>query len=176
MHPAARLQFERAAREFTRWRAVPEAERSPAPGWWWQPAFEVAAQQDEMPPLSCHRLELPAGSTYAAGAAVLMATLADQTSLPWADEFPRKIERAGELGRSADSVTAASNEEQMMAEEKKFDPAPTDKHADDPKKARKADKEMHDKLDKGLEGTFPASDPVSSAQPAKSKADAKGKP
>jgi len=38
----------------------------------------------------------------------------------------------------------------MMAEEKKFDPAPTDKHADDPKKARKADKETHDKLDKGL--------------------------
>jgi hypothetical protein len=26
--------------------------------------------------------------------AVLMAALADQTSLPWADEFPRKIERA----------------------------------------------------------------------------------
>jgi hypothetical protein len=25
---------------------------------------------------------------------VLMATLADQTSLPWADQFPRKIERA----------------------------------------------------------------------------------
>jgi hypothetical protein len=53
----------------------------------------------------------------------------------------------------------------MMAEKKKFDPAPTDKHADDPKQARKADKDMHDKLDKGLEGTFPASDPVSSAQP-----------
>jgi hypothetical protein len=52
-----------------------------------------------------------------------------------------------------------------MAE--KFNPAPKDKHAADPKKAQKADKEMHDKLDKGLEGTFPASDPVSSAQPAK---------
>jgi hypothetical protein len=33
-------------------------------------------------------------STYAAGAAVLMATLADQTTLTWPDEFPRKIERA----------------------------------------------------------------------------------
>jgi hypothetical protein len=31
---------------------------------------------------------------------------------------------------------------------------------------------MHDALDKGLEGTFPASDPVSSTQPAKSKPDA----
>jgi hypothetical protein len=57
-----------------------------------------------------------------------------------------------------------------MAE--KFNPAPKDKHAADPKKAQKADKEMRDKLDKGLEGTFPASDPVSSAQPAKTKPDA----
>jgi hypothetical protein len=35
-------------------------------------------------------------------------------------------------------------------------PAPKDKHAADPKQAQKADKEMHDKLNKGLEGTFPA--------------------
>jgi len=55
----------------------------------------------------------------------------------------------------------------------KFDPAPKDKHAADPKEAQKADKEMHDKLNKGLEGTFPASDPVSTVQPAKSKRDAK---
>jgi hypothetical protein len=57
---------------------------------------------------------------------------------------------------------------------KTFDPAPVDKHAADPKTAQKADKEMHDKLNKGLEGTFPASDPVSTVQPAKSKPDAKG--
>jgi hypothetical protein len=55
----------------------------------------------------------------------------------------------------------------------KFDPAPKDKHAADPKQAQKADKEMNDKLNKGLEGTFPASDPVSTVQPAKSKRDAK---
>lgn len=55
----------------------------------------------------------------------------------------------------------------------KFDPAPKDKHAADPKPAQKADKEMHGKLNKGLEGTFPASDPVSTVQPAKSKRDAK---
>jgi hypothetical protein len=30
MHQAAIFEFERAAREFARWRAVPEAERSPA--------------------------------------------------------------------------------------------------------------------------------------------------
>ena len=47
----------------------------------------------------------------------------------------------------------------------KFDPAPKDKHAADPKQAQKADKEMHGKLNKGLEGTFPASDPVSTVQP-----------
>ena len=57
----------------------------------------------------------------------------------------------------------------------KFDPAPKDNHAADPKQAQKADKEMHDKLNKGLEGTFPASDPVSTVQPAKSKPDAKSK-
>jgi hypothetical protein len=43
MHSAAKFQFERVVREFAEWRAV-----SPAPAWWWQPAF---AQQEEMPPL-----------------------------------------------------------------------------------------------------------------------------
>jgi hypothetical protein len=60
----------------------------------WSNAFEVATHQEEMPPIWCHRLEIPLASTYAAGAAVLMATLADQTTLTWPDEFPRKIERA----------------------------------------------------------------------------------
>jgi hypothetical protein len=93
MHQAAKTQFERAPREYSQWRSVPESERSPAPGWWWQPAFEVRDQDEEMAPLWCHRLELPLGSTYAAGAAVLMATLVDQKSFPWPDEFPRKFER-----------------------------------------------------------------------------------
>jgi hypothetical protein len=53
----------------------------------------------------------------------------------------------------------------------KFDPAPTDKHADDPKQAVKSDKKSQSELDKGLEGTFPASDPASSTEPAKSKRD-----
>jgi hypothetical protein len=39
----------------------------------------------------------------------------------------------------------------------KFDPAPKDRHAEDPKEARKADKATHDKLETGSEGTFPAS-------------------
>ena len=54
---------------------------------------------------------------------------------------------------------------------KEFDPAPHDKHAADPKQAAKADKQMHDDLKSGLIGSFPASDPVSATQPAKSKPD-----
>ncbi|MBR1229910.1 MULTISPECIES: hypothetical protein [unclassified Bradyrhizobium] len=56
-----------------------------------------------------------------------------------------------------------------MAE--KFNPAAHDKHADDPRDALLADREMHEKLDAGLEGSFPASDPASAAQPAPSKHD-----
>jgi hypothetical protein len=56
---------------------------------------------------------------------------------------------------------------------KEFDPAAKDKHAEKPAEAREADKKMHDKLNKGLEDTFPASDPVSTVQPAKSKPDVK---
>jgi len=58
-----------------------------------------------------------------------------------------------------------------MAE--KFDPAAHDKHADDPREAARADRDMHAKLDAGLVGSFPASDPVSAAQPSPSKADAR---
>ena len=58
-----------------------------------------------------------------------------------------------------------------MAE--KFDPAAHDKHADDPRDALLADRETHEKLEAGLEGSFPASDPVSAAQPAPSKHDGK---
>ena len=56
-----------------------------------------------------------------------------------------------------------------MAE--KFNPAAHDKHAADPREAVLADREIHEKLETGLVGTFPASDPVSAAQPAPSKAD-----
>lgn len=53
--------------------------------------------------------------------------------------------------------------------EKKFNPAPHDKHAVDPNEAARADTEMHARLEAGLIETFPASDPVSAAQPAKTK-------
>ena len=56
-----------------------------------------------------------------------------------------------------------------MAE--KFNPAPHDRHAADPGEAARADAEMHARLEAGLIDTFPASDPVSAAQPAKTKQD-----
>ncbi len=53
-----------------------------------------------------------------------------------------------------------------MAE--KFNPAPHDKHAADPREAEMADAEMHARLEAGLIDTFPASDPVSATQPTHS--------
>ena len=47
----------------------------------------------------------------------------------------------------------------------RFNPAPLDKHPEDPKEAAKADREMDGNFMAGLVGTFPASDPVSATQP-----------
>jgi hypothetical protein len=57
-----------------------------------------------------------------------------------------------------------------MAE--KFDPAPHDKYAEGVKEAARADRKTSEDLKSGLNGTFPASDPVSATQPDKSKHDA----
>ena len=54
-----------------------------------------------------------------------------------------------------------------MAE--KFNPAAHDKHAANPRDAALADQDTHARLEAGLIGSFPASDPVSAAQPAPSK-------
>ncbi|HEY7842298.1 MAG TPA: hypothetical protein VID30_01295 [Bradyrhizobium sp.] len=56
-----------------------------------------------------------------------------------------------------------------MAE--KFNPAPHDPHAADPTEAAHADAEMQARLEAGLIDSFPASDPVSLAQPAPSRHD-----
>ena len=90
MHQAASIQFERAVGEFAQWRAVPEHERSPAPAWWWGPAFEIRGVRQAMPAEWCSSLKLPAGSSFAIGAEVFLQSLAGQTSLPWAADFPRK--------------------------------------------------------------------------------------
>jgi hypothetical protein len=47
----------------------------------------------------------------------------------------------------------------------KFNPAPLDKHPEDPREGAKADREMDGNFMAGLVGTFPASDPVSATQP-----------
>lgn len=54
----------------------------------------------------------------------------------------------------------------------KFNPAPHDKHAVDTREAERADRDTHATLEAGLIDSFPASDPVSAAQPARSKHDA----
>ena len=91
MHPAAKLQFARIVDEFARWRAVAEAERPPAPAWWWGPAFDLRDAADAMPAGWCRQLRLAAGASFADGSAALRRTLADQTMLPWPYDFSRKI-------------------------------------------------------------------------------------
>jgi hypothetical protein len=63
----------------------------------------------------------------------------------------------------------ACSEENAMTET--FDPAPFDKHAANPREAAKADRQTHEHLKTGLVDSFPASDPVSITQPAKTKHD-----
>ena len=53
----------------------------------------------------------------------------------------------------------------------RFNLAPFDIHSADLQEAAKADLEMHARLEAGLIDTFPASDPISAAQPAPSKHD-----
>jgi hypothetical protein len=89
VHQAANVQFGRAVDEYVRWRAVPENERSPAPAWWWGPAFELLDVRQPMPAEWRANLELPDGACLADGAAIFLNSLAGQTSLPWPDNFPR---------------------------------------------------------------------------------------
>ena len=88
MYQPANLSFERVVHEFARWRAVPQQQRSPAPAWWWGPAFEMHGVRQPMPTAWCSSLELPDGSPIATGAELLLASLGDQTLLPWTGDFP----------------------------------------------------------------------------------------
>ena len=94
MHRIPDLQFERIVAEFARWREVPEDQRSPAPAWWWGPAFEVIGLQNALPAASSTSLGLAEGATYAEGARVFLKSLAGQTWLPWPDHFPRRPEHS----------------------------------------------------------------------------------
>ncbi len=88
MHPALNVQFERAVSEFTRWRAIPQPTRSPAPAWWWGTALELRDVRQPMPRAWCASLELPDGATYADGAKFFLECFADQTTLPSPGGFP----------------------------------------------------------------------------------------
>ena len=92
MHPAAKLQFERIVDEFVRWRAIKEDERPPAPAWWWGPAFELRNIDLTLPAGWGAQLGLADGATYAAGAGVLLKSLAGQTCQPWPYDFSSKID------------------------------------------------------------------------------------
>lgn len=91
MHPATRLQIDRIVDEYGKWRAIPEAERPPAPAWWWGPALGVMELADALTPSTCRRLGLPSGATYADAARILLQPLAGQTSVPWPYDFSRKV-------------------------------------------------------------------------------------
>jgi hypothetical protein len=69
------------------------------------------------------------------------------------------------LERPGNGIVRSQKEELMT--NKKFDPAPEDKHAD-PKPGRDG-QSSHGKLDRELKETFPASDPPSETQPSPSK-------
>jgi len=90
MLQAVQLKLERVAHEFADWQAVPEAERSPAPPWWWGVAIETMNETDQISPELCQLLDIPAGATYAHASAKLINALSSQTTLPPPDEFPRK--------------------------------------------------------------------------------------
>lgn len=90
MDYAVHIQFERIVNEYARWRTVHEEDRSPAPGWWWGPAFETLGVDQPMPVEWCVHLELPDSATYADGARVFLDSLADQKFQPWPSDFPGK--------------------------------------------------------------------------------------
>ncbi|MDB5500998.1 MAG: hypothetical protein JWR89_900, partial [Tardiphaga sp.] len=89
-HPAEKFQFGRAVHEYARWLAVAEDERSPAPAWWWSPAFAVRGSDEPMSHGWAPMLGLPDNASYADGAETLLHALSDQTSRCWPEEFPRR--------------------------------------------------------------------------------------
>lgn len=92
MHQAAKLQFERIVGEYVRWRAIPEERRSQAPAWWWGPAFEMLGELQPMPVEWCSTLGLANGAAFSDGAGVFLQKLSGQPLLPWAGDFPGKVD------------------------------------------------------------------------------------
>jgi hypothetical protein len=87
---AENFQFARIIREYARWIAVDEEDRSPAPAWWWSPAFALRNTAEPLPHDWSTMLKLPGGATYAEAARLFLAAQAGQTFQPWPEEFPRR--------------------------------------------------------------------------------------
>jgi len=86
---AAKFQFRRAIEEYARWLAVDQSERSPAPAWWWAPAFAMREELSEIPPQWAEMMGLPPAATFADAAGLFLQAMAGQTFQPWPEEFPR---------------------------------------------------------------------------------------
>ena len=84
--------------------------------------------------------------------------------------MPTPITPAGDNdGNEVGAGTLGAQEAKMT---QKFDPAPFDKHAANPKEAIKVDLVVDQQLKDGIVGgSFPASDPLSATQPSPSKYD-----
>ena len=106
MHPATYSQFDRQIAEYQRWLAVPEDDRSPAPGWWWGPALALRAVPGTLRRDFAQRLQLPEGASNATAAQLFLDAMAGQIFLPWPEEFPGRHrpspsgEAAAEAGQS----------------------------------------------------------------------------
>lgn len=87
---AAKFQFRRAIEEYARWLAVGESERSPAPAWWWAPAFAMRQERSEMPPQWAEMTGLLPNATFADAAGLFLQAMAGQTLMPWPEEFPHR--------------------------------------------------------------------------------------
>ena len=90
MPSAARLQFDRLIAEYQRWISVAEADRSPAPGWWWGPAMALRGMPGDLPGDFAQRLGLPDGASHAQAAQLFLDALAGQSVLTWPEEVPRR--------------------------------------------------------------------------------------
>ena len=100
MHSAAHAQFDRLVTEYQTWMAVPEGDRSPAPGWWWGPAIAWRTMPGALPDGYAQRLGLPDGAGHAEAAQLFLDALAGQVHLAWPEQFPGRNSRNPDEARA----------------------------------------------------------------------------
>jgi len=104
--PADNFQFARIVHEYARWIAIDQVDRSPAPAWWWGPAFALREATEPLPQDWSAMMKLPDGATYAEAAQLFLAAQAGQIFQPWPEEFPRRYQPL-QPGDTAPSDTAS---------------------------------------------------------------------